>query len=60
MSAAKKDVLLAALNAHMQDNTPPKHITEAERTAWNAKSTFSGAYADLTGKPSIPDRKSVV
>lgn len=29
-------------------------VTDAEKTAWNAKSTFSGKYADLTGKPTIP------
>ena len=30
------------------------HITSAERTAWNAKSNFSGSYNDLTNKPTIP------
>ncbi|MBR4880568.1 MAG: metallophosphoesterase [Clostridia bacterium] len=30
------------------------HVTSAERTAWNAKSNFSGSYNDLTGKPTIP------
>lgn len=29
-------------------------VTDAEKAEWNAKSTFSGAYADLTGKPTIP------
>lgn len=27
------------------------HVTADEKAAWNAKSNFSGAYADLTGKP---------
>ena len=26
-------------------------VTDAEKTAWNAKSNFSGKYADLDGKP---------
>lgn len=30
------------------------HITAAERTAWNAKSNFSGKYSDLSGQPTIP------
>lgn len=34
---------------HSNDTT--KHITAAERTAWNAKSNFSGAFSALTGKP---------
>ena len=29
-------------------------VTDAEKTAWNAKSDFSGKYADLSGKPTIP------
>lgn len=29
-------------------------VTDAEKTAWNAKSNFSGDYKDLTGKPTIP------
>lgn len=30
------------------------HVSYSEKSAWNAKSNFSGAYADLTGKPTIP------
>lgn len=41
-----------ALDDH-RDNTTV-HITAAERTAWNAKSDFSGSYNDLTDKPTIP------
>lgn len=29
-------------------------VTDAEKTAWNAKSNFSGNYNDLTNKPTIP------
>lgn len=29
-------------------------VTDAEKTAWNAKSNFSGSYNDLTDKPTIP------
>ena len=41
-----------SLNNHINDNV--KHITSAERTAWNNKSDFSGSYNDLTDKPTIP------
>jgi hypothetical protein len=30
------------------------HVSYSEKSTWNAKSNFSGAYADLTGKPTIP------
>lgn len=29
-------------------------VTDAEKAAWNAKSTFSGKYEDLMGTPTIP------
>ena len=29
-------------------------VTDAEKSAWNAKSNFSGSYNDLTNKPVIP------
>jgi hypothetical protein len=29
-------------------------VTDAEKTAWNGKSDFSGSYNDLTDKPTIP------
>ena len=41
---------------HEDDTT--KHITSAERTAWNNKSSFSGSYNDLTNKPNIPSKTS--
>lgn len=40
------------LSTHDANTT--KHITAAERTAWNNKSNFSGNYNDLTNKPTIP------
>lgn len=30
------------------------HVTAAQKTAWDAKSNFSGSYNDLTNKPTIP------
>lgn len=52
-------ILLDSWNSavtHISDAV--KHITGAERTAWNAKSNFSGVYTDLTSKPSIPTTTS--
>ena len=34
------------------------HVTTADKTAWNAKSDFSGSYNDLTDKPTIPTSAS--
>lgn len=34
--------------------SPAHGITSADIANWNGKSDFSGAYADLTGKPTIP------
>lgn len=31
------------------------HVTETQKTAWTAKSDFSGSYNDLTNKPTIPE-----
>lgn len=42
----------SVFDAHQADGT--SHITAQERTAWNAKSNFSGSYNDLTNKPTIP------
>ena len=44
------------LNSHASDKEI--HITEAERTAWNAKSEFDGNYNSLTNKPTIPSKTS--
>lgn len=48
------DLSLADLNEDENHRT----VTDAEKTSWNAKSTFSGAYSDLTGKPTIPSKLS--
>ena len=42
----------SALSSHTSDTTV--HVTSAEKTAWNAKSNFSGSYNDLTNKPTVP------
>lgn len=44
------------LDADLVDDTTSVHkfVTVADKTAWNAKSNFSGDYDDLTNKPTIP------
>jgi hypothetical protein len=44
------------LDADLVDDTASVHkfVTAADKTAWNAKSDFSGDYDDLTNKPTIP------
>lgn len=43
----------SALSEMTADSTH-RTVTDAEKTAWNAKSNFSGSYNDLTNKPTIP------
>lgn len=40
--------------SQLADDTSHRTVTDAEKESWNAKSTFSGSYTDLTNKPSIP------
>jgi hypothetical protein len=39
--------------SEMAGDTTHRTVTDAEKTAWNAKSNFSGAYTDLTDKPTL-------
>ena len=41
--------------SQMSEDTTHRVVTDAEKQAWNAKSTFSGDYNDLTNKPTIPE-----
>ena len=62
LSAAQGKALKALIDAitvptklsELAEDTTHRVVTDAEKAAWNAKSTFSGAYEDLTGKPTIP------
>lgn len=40
--------------ADLSGDTTHRTVTDTEKSTWNAKSDFSGAYGDLTGKPTIP------
>lgn len=59
LSAAQGKALKALIDAivvptklsELAGDATHRLVTDAEKTAWNAKSTFSGKYADLTGKP---------
>lgn len=54
-TALKEKVNAAAEGNHSHGNkTVLDGITAAKVSSWDAKSDFSGAYADLTGKPTIP------
>ena len=62
LSAAQGVALKALVDAitvptklsQLTDDSTHRTVTDAEKTSWNAKSTFSGNYADLSGKPTIP------
>lgn len=38
----------------LMDDAEHRTVTDEQIKAWDSKSDFSGAYADLTGKPAIP------
>lgn len=38
----------------LTDDATHRTVTDTEKAAWNAKSSFSGNYNDLTNKPTIP------
>lgn len=40
--------------AYIHSQNGDVHVTVAQKTAWDAKSNFSGSYNDLTNKPTIP------
>jgi hypothetical protein len=40
--------------AGLTEDATHRVVTDAEKTAWNEKSNFSGNYNDLTNKPTIP------
>lgn len=40
--------------AALTDDATHRVVTDTEKAAWNAKSSFSGNYNDLTNKPAIP------
>ena len=42
----------------LSDDSSHRLVTDTEKSTWNAKSTFSGSYNDLTNKPTIPSNLS--
>lgn len=50
VGALSSDTILADLT----DDATHRTVTDTEKAVWNAKSTFSGSYNDLTDKPTIP------
>lgn len=53
----KPNITTLAETAELSDAIPSTNyqtVSQAEKDSWNAKSTFSGNYSDLNGKPTIP------
>lgn len=52
------DITVSVMTALSQLSEDATHrtVTDAEKNTWNNKSNFSGAYADLTGKPIISNK----
>lgn len=44
--------------SELAEDTAHRTVSDAEVSAWNAKSDFSGKFADLEGKPTIPTKTS--
>lgn len=44
--------------SQLSGDTTHRTVTDTEKSAWNAKSDFSGSYNDLTNKPTIPSAYS--
>lgn len=51
-------IVVPTLLSHLGEDANHRTVTDAEKQTWNAKSNFSGKYADLTGKPTIPSKTS--
>lgn len=62
LSAAQGAVLKGLIDAikvptklsELSGDSTHRTVTDAEKSAWDGKSNFSGSYNDLTGKPTIP------
>ena len=54
VNALPADTKIPSKLSEMEGDTTHRVVTDAEKAAWNAKSEFSGKYADLEGKPNIP------
>lgn len=46
--------------SELSDDAEHRTVTDAEKAAWNAKSTFSGNYNDLENKPKMPTVPSAI
>jgi hypothetical protein len=51
-------IIVPTLLSQLGEDATHRTVTDTEKQAWNNKSNFSGAYADLTGKPTIPTKTS--
>lgn len=54
VGALPNTTVIPATLAQLTEDTTHRVVTDAEKTAWNAKSNFSGSYNDLINKPTIP------
>lgn len=53
LEAAIASIKIPKTLAELTDDVTHRTVTDEEKTAWNNKSTFSGNYNDLTGKPTL-------
>jgi len=53
-------ITVPAKLSELTDDSTHRTVTDAEKTAWNSKSDFSGSYNDLSNKPAIPTAVSAL
>lgn len=54
VGALPADTAIPSNLSDLTDDDTHRTVTDTEKATWNAKSTFSGSYNDLTNKPTIP------
>lgn len=54
----KNKPVIPSTLADLSSDSTHRTVTDAEKSAWNNKSDFSGNYEDLTNKPDIPTQLS--
>lgn len=52
------NIVVPTLLSQLSEDANHRLVADTQIAAWNAKSNFSGKYADLTGKPTIPTKMS--
>lgn len=58
LSAYAKTSQIPTKLSQLTQDASNRVVTDDEKSAWNAKSNFSGKYSELSGQPTIPSKTS--